>query len=117
MSDQLRDLLSRVADAAPAPRPDPTLWRRARRARTRNRALAVGAVAATVAVIATVAVQSQRLSSDPDPAPNPPERGLISVHGVVGNGGLQLEDDLAVGQAIAAVTSDTDVFVVTAADG
>ena len=117
MSDQLRDLLSRVADEAPAPRPDPTLWRRARRARTRNRALAVGAVAAAVAVIATVAVQAQRLSSDPDPAPNPPEHRLISVHGVVGDGGLLLKRDLAVGQATAVVTNDTDVFVITAADG
>ena len=117
MNDRLRDLLSRVADDAPAPRPDPTLWRRARRARTRNRALAVGAVAATVAVTATVAVQSQRLSSDPDPAPDPPQHGLISVHGVAGNGGLRLERDLGVGRAIAVVTNDTDVFVVTAADG
>ncbi len=117
MSDQLRDLLSRVADDAPAPRPDPTLWRRARRARTRNRALAVGAVAATVTVIATVAVQGQRLSSDPDPAPKPPEHGLTSVHGVVGDGGLRLERDLAVGHATAVVTNATDVFVITAADG
>ena len=117
MSDQLRDLLSRVADDAPAPRPDPTLWRRARRARARNRALGVGAVAATVAVIAAVAVQGQRLSSDPDPAPNPPEDRLTSVHGVVGDGGLRLERDLAVGQATAVVTNATDVFVVTAADG
>jgi hypothetical protein len=117
MSDQLRDLLSRVADEAPEPRPDPTLWRRARRARTRNRALAVGAVAATVALIATVAVQAQRLSSDPDPAPKPPEHRLTSVHGVVGDGGLRLERDLAVGQATAVVANDTDVFVVTAADG
>ena len=110
MSDQLRDLLSRVADDAPAPRPDPTLWRRARRARTRNRALAVGAVAATVAVIATVAVQGQRLSSDPDPAPNPPEHRLTSVHGVVGDGGLRLERDLAVGQATAVVTNDSNTW-------
>lgn len=117
MSDQLRELLSRVADDAPAPRPDPTLWRRARRARARNRALAVGAVAATVAVIATVAVQSEHLSSEPDPALDPPEQGLISVHGVVGDGGLRLERDLAVGQATAVVTNATDVFVITAADG
>ncbi|MET0524960.1 MAG: hypothetical protein ABWZ91_09170 [Nocardioides sp.] len=117
MSDQLRDLLSRVADDAPTALPDPTLWRRARRARARNRALAVGAVAATVAVIATVIVQGQRLSSDPDPAPNPAEPRLLSVHGVVADGGLRLERDLAVGQATAAVTNDTDVFVVTADDG
>jgi hypothetical protein len=117
MSDQLRDLLSRVADDAPAPRPDPTLWRRARRARTRNRVLAVGSVAATVAVIAIVAVQGQRISSDPDPAPNPPGHRLTSVHGVVGDGGLRMERDLAVGRAIAVVTNDTDVFVITAADG
>lgn len=117
MSDQLRDLLIRVADGAPAPRPDPTLWRRARRARTRNRALAMGAVAATVAVIAAAAVQGQRPSSDPDPAPHPPEDGLTSVHGVVGSGGLRLERNLAVGPATAVVTNDTDVFVVTAADG
>jgi hypothetical protein len=120
MSDQLRDLLSRVADDAPEPLPDLTLWRRARRARTRNRALALGAVAATVAVIATVAVPGQRLSSDPDPAPNPPEPReprLTSVHGVVGDGGLRLERDLAVGRATAVVTNATDVFVITAADG
>ena len=117
MSDQLRNLLSRVADDAPAPLPDPTLWRRARRARTRNRALAVGAVAATIAVIATVAVQGQRLSSDPDPAPKPPEDRLISVHGVVDDGGLRLARDLAVGRATAVVTNATDVFVITAADG
>lgn len=117
MSDQLRDLLDLVADHAPTPRPDPTLWRRGRRARMRNRALAVGAVAATVAVIAAVAVQGQRLSSDPDPAPDPPEHRLTSVHGVVGDGGLRLERDLAVGQATAVVTNDTDVFVVTTADG
>ena len=77
----------------------------------------MGSVAATLAVIATVAVQGQRLSSDPDPAPNPPEHGLTSVHGVAGDGGLRLESDLAVGQATAVVTNDTDVFVVTAADG
>src|SRR5829696_2145771 len=117
MSDQLRDLLSRVADDAPASRPDPHLWRCARRARTRNRVLAVGAVAVTVAVIATVAVQGQRLSKDPDLAPKPPEHHLTSVHGVAGDGGLRLERDLAVGRAIAVVTNDTDVFVITAADG
>ena len=120
MSDQLRELLSRVAEDAPVPLPDPTLWRRARRARTRNRALAVGVVAATVAVIAAVAVSGQRLSSGPDPAPEPPELPeprLLSVHGVVGDGGLRLERDLAVGQAAAVVANATDVFVVTAADG
>jgi len=120
MSDQLRDLLNRVADDAPAPRPDPTLWRRARRARTRNRAMAVVAVAATVAVIATAAVQGQRLSSEPDPAhpaPDPPAHRLTTVHGVVGSGGLRLERDLGVGHAIAVVTNDSDVFVITAADG
>ena len=117
MSDQLRDLLDRVADDAPSPRPDPTLWRRARRARRRDRTVAVGAVAATVALIAVVAVQGQRLSSDPDPAPDPPGHRLISVHGVDGDGGLRLERDLAVGQATAVVTNETDIFVVTAADG
>jgi hypothetical protein len=70
-----------------------------------------------VAVIATLAVQGQRLISAPDPAPSPPEHDLTSVHGVVGDGGLCLERDLAVGQATAVVTNATDVFVVSAADG
>src|SRR5215218_723076 len=117
MNDQLRDLLIRVADDAPAPRPDPTLWRRARRARARRRALVVGAVAVTVAVVSTVTVQGLRPSSAPDPAPDPPERHVFAVHGVVGDGDLRLERDLAVGQATAVVTNDTQVFVITAADG
>jgi len=48
MADQLRDLMTRLAEeAGPVPQ-DPTLWHRARRSRRRDQWLAASAVAAVL---------------------------------------------------------------------
>ncbi len=118
MSDQLRDVMTRMAERAePAP-PDPTLWARARTARRREAIVIASAVGAAVfALAATVGVVVQ---PDPDRRhPSPAEQSGIPniVRGVFGEGGLPLEKDLAVGPASVAVANPTGAFVVTADDG
>ncbi len=124
MTDQLHDLMTRIADqAGPGPN-DPTLWGRARRARRDRRRLRVAAVGALVlAVLAalTVAGLGGHRVADAPPVEQPDRQegpGIPStIHAVPGSGGLELERDLGVGQAAAAVSTPTGAFVVTAADG
>jgi hypothetical protein len=124
MSDQLHDLMTRIADrAGPAPH-DPTLWDRARRARRDQRRLRVAAVAAAVAaVLATLTLAGVKESGRDAPPPvEQPHRsegpGIPStVYAVTGHGGLPLETDLAVGRASVALANSRGAFVVTADDG
>jgi hypothetical protein len=124
MSDQLNDLLTRIADqAGPGPN-DPALWSRARRARRdrrRIRAAAVGALVLAVLAVLTVAGLGGHPVADPPPVEQPERRdgpGIpATVHAVPGTGGLRLERDLGVGQAAVALSTPAGAFVVTAADG
>ena len=118
MTDQLRDTLTRIADRAePAPA-DPTLWSRARRSRRRSDLVAACAVgAAVLALVATVGVLVQPAPDRPDPSPADRDGIPSIVRGVVGDGGLPLEPDLAVGAASVAIANPTGAFVVTADDG
>ena len=72
MSDQLRDVMTRIAERAhPAP-PDPTLWSRARSARRRGDLVTATAVGAAVfALAATVGVLVQPSPDRPDLVPHP----------------------------------------------
>lgn len=123
MSDQVRDLLTRLADeAGPAPS-DPTLWHRARRARRRERVLAGSlAVAAVLAVVVgSIGGLSALRASTPETA-NRPDRTQSSrvptlMGDPVGTGGLALSPNLAVGPAALAIANDSSAFVVTVADG
>lgn len=124
MSDQLHDLMNRIADrAGPAPH-DPTLWDRARRARRdqrRLRAAGVGALVLAVLAVLTVAGLGGQRVAEPPPVEQPDRRdgpGIpATIHGVPGTGGLALERDLGVGQAAVALSTPAGAFVVTAADG
>ena len=118
MSDQLRDVMTRIAERAEPAAPDPTLWARARRARRHHEILVASAVGVGVFALAvTLGVLIQPSADRPDPSPA--ERpGIPSVvRGVFGDGGLPLEQDLAVGPASVAVANPTGAFVVTADDG
>ena len=91
---------------------------RAQTARRRGAIVTATAVGAAVfALAATIGVVVQ-----PDPArpePSPTQRPGIPniVHGVFGDGDLELETDLAVGAASIAIANPTGAFVVTADDG
>lgn len=118
MSDQLRDVMTRIADRVEPAAPDPTLWTRARRARRHSEvviASAVGAVVFALASAAGVVLQPNPDTPDPTTAGRPGIPNII--HGVFGDGGLPLERDLAVGAASVAVANPTGAFVVTADDG
>jgi len=118
MSHQLRDVMTEMAERSEPAAPDPTLWSRARRARRQGEILTASAVGAAVfALAATIGVVVQPDPNRPDPSPT--ERpGIPSiVHGVDGDGGLDLEADLAVGAASVAIANPTGAFVITAEDG
>ncbi|MEP6651314.1 MAG: hypothetical protein ABJA74_15600, partial [Lapillicoccus sp.] len=126
MTDQLHDLLSRLADdAVPAGDDEADLWGRGRRARRRERALRASAVAvlATVALVGAIVLGRGPTDAPPPaggrtPTPHDSRGGaLATVHGITGDGGLTLETDLAVGPASVAIATRSGAFVVTAADG
>ena len=72
MSDQLRDVMTRIAERAEPLPPDPTLWSRARRARRRGDLVTATAVGAAVfALAATVGVLVQPDPDRPDLVPRP----------------------------------------------
>ena len=123
--NDLHDLLTRIADQAGPGRPDPTLWERARharRAQRRRRAAAVVAAGlAAVTALTAVGIQADR-NRPPQPVEQPDHRisgpGIPSVvYGVPGDGGLDLETDLALGQVSVAIGNPTGLYVVTADDG
>jgi hypothetical protein len=124
MTDQLHDLLTRIADQAGPGGNDPTVWDRARRARRRERVLRASAAAALAAVALAGAVAiGFGARSAPPPAnenPNPHKNGIgipSTVRGIHGDGGLDLETHLAVGPASVAIANHSGAFVITAADG
>ena len=118
MSDQLRDVLTRVADrAGPAP-VDPLLWSRAARARRRRDGGTVAAVVlVVVALLGGIAVAAAVLRTPPPPVDRPDPPKLIEIEGIAGDGGLRREKDLAIGRASVAIANDKGAFVVTADDG
>lgn len=118
MSDQLHDVLTRIADQAGPGPSDPTLWLRARQSRRRREVmLASVVVVAVIALLTATALAIPGLRSAP-PAVRGDHAGIpILVHGVDGTGGLPLETDLAVGRASVAFSNGEDAFVITANDG
>jgi WD40-like Beta Propeller Repeat len=124
MTEQLHDLLTRIADQAGPGSADPTLWARARRARRRQRALRASAAAlAAAALVGAIAIDLDMRSAPPPadrhtPAPHESGPGIPStLRGMHGDGGLDPETDLAVGPASVAIANQSGAFVITAADG
>ena len=123
MTEQLHDLLTRIADQAGPGSSDPTLWARARRARRRDRAVRASAAALTAVALAGAVAIGLGTRNTPPPAdenPKPRESNVgipSTVRGVHGEGGLDLETDLAVGPASVAIANRSGAFVITAADG
>jgi WD40-like Beta Propeller Repeat len=123
MTEQLHDLLARIADQAGPGSSDPTLWGRARRARRRDRAVRASAAALTVLALVGAIAVGLGTRHAPPPAkqtPTPHETGVgipSTVRGIHGDGGLDLETDLAVGPASVAIANQSGAFVITAADG
>jgi hypothetical protein len=120
MNGILRDLLSDRAEAAGTPDLDlDELVALGERRVSRRRRAALGGTAAAVALTVGASIAITQVGEDRTSPPVDPSTRLdpIRVHGLSGHGGLRLDNDLAVGQARAAVTNATDVFVVTAADG
>jgi hypothetical protein len=118
MSDQLRDVMTRMAERAEPAAPDPTLWSRAGRARRRAELVTASAVGVGVfALAASVGVLVQPNPGVPEPGPTDRPGIPTIIHGVFDDGSMPLETDLAVGPASVAVANPTDAFVVTAADG
>jgi hypothetical protein len=125
MTEPLHDLLTRIADQAGPGPTDATLWdraRRARRHRRRRRAAAlVAAGLAAVTALTAVGIRADR-HQPPQPVEQPDRKtsgpGIPSVvYGVPGDGGLDLETDLALGPASVAIANPVGVYVVTADDG
>ena len=125
MTEPLHDLLTRIADQAGPGRTDPSLWQRARHARRAQRRRRAAAVVAA-GLAAVTALTAVGLRTDRDRAPEPVEQpdhrisgpGIPSVvYGVPGDGQLDLETDLALGQASVAIGNPTGAYVVTADDG
>lgn len=131
MTQQLRDELVRIGDAAPAvaPTPDlaPDLWRRGRRARTRDRLVAAGAVVAVVVALGGIATAAMGGPSELLPAaPTSGDPGVPStLYAVPGH--LQKQDNdqrftgplsptLAVGLGAVAFVTDTGLPVVVDAE-
>ena len=123
MTDQLHDLLTRIADQAGPGNADPTLWSRAQRARRRDRAVRASAAALTALALAgALAIGLGTRGAPPpanqNPAPHETGEGIPStVRGINGDGGLDLETDLAVGPASVAIANQSGAFVITATDG
>jgi hypothetical protein len=123
MTEQLHDLLARIADQAGPGSSDPTLWTRAQRARRRDRAVRASVAALTALTLVGALAIGLGTRHAPPPAkqtPAPHETGVgipSTVHGIHGDGGLDLETDLAVGPASVAIANQSGAFVITAADG
>ena len=124
MTEELHDVLTRIADQAGPGPTDPTLWARARRARRdrrrRRAAAAVAAGLAAVTALTAVGIQPDRRRPQPVEQPDRTRSGPAIpsvIYGVPRDGGLGERTDLAVGQVSVAVANPTDVYVVTADDG
>ena len=118
MADQLRDVLTRVADRAGPVSVDPLLWAKAARSRRRRQALTTAAaVLVVVALLGGILLATGVLRNAQQPVDRPDRHGPIEIEGIAGDGGLRIEKDLAIGRASVAIVNDTGAFVVTAADG
>lgn len=118
MTDQLRDVLTRLADRAGPVSVDPMLWSRASRIRRRRQGFtAVTAAVVVVALLGGIVLATGVLGTAPPPVDRPNTPNLIEIDGISGDGGLHLEKDLAIGRASVAIINDTGAFVVTADDG
>ena len=118
MNDQLRDVLTRVADRAGPLSVDPQLWSRASRTRRRRQGFTAAAAAlVVVALLGGVVLATGVFRTAAPPVDRPDRHAPIEIEGMAGDGGLRLEKDLAIGRASAAIVNDTGVFVMTAEDG
>ena len=118
MADQLRDVLTRVADRAGPVSVDPQMWARASRSRRRRQALTAAAAVLVVAALLGGIVQATGVfRADPAPVDRPDRHDPIEIEGIAGDGGLRIEKGLALGRASVAIANDTGAFVITAADG
>ena len=118
MTNQLREVLTRVAERAGPVSVDPLLWTRASRARRRRDGFTVAAVVlVVVALLGGIALAAGVLRADPPPVDRPDPPKLIEIEGIAGDGGLRVEKDRAIGRASVAIVNDTGAFVVTADDG
>lgn len=118
MTDQLRDVLTRVAERAGPVTVDPLLWSRASRIRRRRQGFtAVAAALVVVALVGGIVLAMGVLGTAPPPADRPDTHDPIEIEGISGDGGLRVEKDLAIGRASVAIINDTGAFVVTADDG
>jgi hypothetical protein len=118
MSHQLLDVMTEMAERSEPAAPDPTLWNRARRVRRRTEIITASAVGAAVfALAASLGVLVQQNSDAPDPAPAKQPGIPTVVRGVICDGDLPLERDLAIGPASVAIANPHGAFVVTAEDG
>jgi hypothetical protein len=118
MTDQLRDVLTRVADRAGPVSVDPLLWSRAVHARRRRRGVTVAAAfLLVITLVGGIILATGVLRSAAPPVDRPDRRDPLVIEGIAGDGGLPAEKNLAVGQAALAVVNDTGAFVVTADDG
>ena len=73
MTEQLHDLLTRIADQAGPGSSDPTLWARARRARRRDRAVRASAAVLTAVALAGAVAIGLGTRNTPPPADGQPE--------------------------------------------
>ncbi len=118
MTDQLRDVLTRVADRAGPVSVDPLLWSRAARTRRRRQDLTAAAVLlVVVALLGAIILGAEALRTAVPPVDRPDRHDPIQIEGIAGYGDLRVEKDLAVGRASVAIANDTGAFVVTADDG
>ena len=113
-TEELRRELARIGDTAPVAEVPADTFARAQRARRRDRALAVGAAVAVVALVAGLATWLPQ-RSEPQPA-GTGEIGVPDVIHAVPAGALEATDDLAVGRAAVALTSEDGLPVVIDAD-
>jgi hypothetical protein len=115
-TEELRRELARIGDTAPVAEIPADTFSRAQRARRRDRlAVVAGAAAAVAIVVGLVAWLPDRS------APQPADSNVVGVPDVihaVPAGALKASDDLAVGQAAVALTSEDGLpVVIDAEDG
>ena len=106
MADQLRDVLTRVADRAGPVSVDPLLWSRAARTRRRRQAFtAAAAVLVVVALLGGIVLATGVLRHRPAACPTDrtDRDAPIEIEGIAGDGGLRIEKDLAIGRASVAI--------------
>jgi hypothetical protein len=118
MTEQLRDVLTRVADRSGPVSVDPSLWSRAVRTRRRRQGFtAAAAVLLVITLVGGIVLATGVHRTASPPVDRPDRHDPIEIVGIAGDGGLRLEKDLAIGRGSVAIVNDTAAFVVTADDG